>query len=152
QAAKELAALNLDVVLASGTAVVRALQAESLTAPIVFVQVADPVGAGMVASLEHPGGNITGFTNFNDAMGRQWLELLKETAEVKRAVILRNPAGASAARMLHAIEVAAPQLGVELNPVSTVEAADIRRAIAAFARQPNVGLIALPDATVTVHR
>lgn len=153
RAAAELAALNLDAMLASGTSVVRALQAETRGIPIVFVQVADPVGAGMVASMEHPGGNITGFANINDAIGGKWLQLLKEAApRLTRVVIIRNPVAASAVRMLHAIEALAPTLGVDLNPVSAVEPADIKLVTKKFARQPNVGLIVLPDAIVTVNR
>lgn len=152
-AAAELARLAPEVILASGTSVLRALHAETATIPIVFVQVADPVGTGMVASIERPGGNMTGFTNFNDAIGGKWLGLLKEAApRVTRAVIIRNPVAASAARMLHAIEGVAPGLGVELSPVSAVEPGDIKLVIKKFARQPNVGLIVLPDAIVTVNR
>lgn len=152
-AAAELADLKPDVILASGTSVVRALQSENRGIPIVFVQVADPVGAGMVASLERPGGNITGCANINDALAGKWLQLLKEAApSLQRVVIIRNPVAASAARMLHAIEAVAPTVGVELNPVSAVEPGDIKLVIEKVARQPNVGLIVLPDAIVTVNR
>jgi len=152
-AAAELAGLKPDVVLASGTSVLRALMAETRSLPVVFVQVADPVGAGLVANAEHPGGNLTGFTNFSDAMGGRWVGLLKEAApRVNRVVIIRNPVAASAARMLHAVETMAPTLGVELNPVSAVDAADIKLVMGKFARQPNVGLIVLPDVIATVHR
>jgi putative tryptophan/tyrosine transport system substrate-binding protein len=153
RAAAELADLKPDAILASGTSVVRALQAQAIGIPIVFVQVADPVGAGMVASMEHPGGNITGFANINDALAAKWLQLLKEAApRLTRVVIIRNPVAASAVRMLHAIEAVAPTLGVDLNPVSAVEPADIKLVTKKFARQPNVGLIVLPDAIVTVNR
>jgi putative ABC transport system substrate-binding protein len=152
-AAAELADLRPDVILASGTSVVRALQAEKRGIPIVFVQVADPVGAGMVASLERPGGNITGCANINDALAGKWLELLKEAApSLRRVAIIRNPVAASAARMLHAIEAVGTPLGVEVNPVSAVETADIKLVIEKLTRQPNVGLIVLPDSIVTVNR
>jgi putative ABC transport system substrate-binding protein len=151
--AAELVSLQPDVLLANGTSVLRALQQETRTIPIVFVQIADPVGAGFVASAERPGGNITGFINFNAGMGAKWLELLKQAApQLKHAVIIRNPAALSPTHMLHEIEAVAPSLGVDLSPVSVIDGAEIKLTIEKFARQPNVGLIVLPDPIATVNR
>ena len=110
--------------------------------PIVFVGVADPVGAGFVDSLARPGGNATGFMLFEYSLSGKWLELLKEIAPgVKRAAVLRDPAIASGIGQFGAIQSAAPSLGVEVSPVNVRDAGEIERDVAAFARSANGGLI-----------
>ena len=122
--------------------VVAPLLQATRTVPIVFAQVADPVGAGFVASLARPGGNATGFTLFEYGIGGKWLELLKEIAPgVTRVAVLRDPATPPGIGQLGAIQAVAPSLGVEVSPVNVRDAGEIERAVAAFARSPNGGLI-----------
>jgi putative ABC transport system substrate-binding protein len=152
KAAVELVALVPDIVVASGTLSVAALQYISRTLPIVFAAVADPVGAGFVDSLARPGGNATGFMIYEYSLSVKWLELLKQIApSVTRAAILRNPANPMGIASFSAIQGAAPSFGVEVSPVSVRDAGEIERAIAAFARSPNGGLIVTPTA-VSAHR
>ena len=121
--------------------------------PIVFAVVIDPVGAGFVASLARPGGNATGFTLFEYGMSGKWLELLKEIAPgVKRAAVLRDPAIASGIGQFAAVQTVAPSLGVELSPVDVRDAPEIERAVTAFARSGNGGLIVTASALATRHR
>jgi putative ABC transport system substrate-binding protein len=151
--AAELVALAPDVILASSLPVVGPLLQVTRTVPIVFVQVVDPVGAGLVASLARPGGNATGFTIFEFGMAAKWVELLKEIApSVTRAAVLRDAASTSAIGQFGAIQSAAPSLGMELTPVGLSDAGEIERAIAAFARSPNGGLIVTPVTLSIVHR
>ena len=140
--AAELVALTPDVILASGATVVSALQQASRTVPIVFVNVIDPVGAGFVDSLSRPGGNATGFTNFDYGLSVKWLELLKELApRITRAGVLRDPANPVAGGQLGAIQAVAPSFGVEVVPIGMRETSEIEHAITTFAREPNRGLI-----------
>src|SRR6266480_961475 len=141
--AAELAALAPDVLLAgTGTATVAPLLQATRTVPIVFVSVIDPVGAGFVASLAQPGGNATGFTIYEYSMSGKWLELLKEIApRVTRAAVLRDPAVASGIGQFGAVQVVAPSLGVQVSPVDVRDAGEIERAVTAFARGLNGGLI-----------
>ena len=112
------------------------------TVPIVFTQTPDPVGAGFVASLARPGGNATGFTAFEYGMSGKWLELLKEIApRVTRAAVLRDPAIPQGIGQFGAIQSVAPSLGLEVSPVDVRDAGEIERAVAAFARGSNGGLI-----------
>ena len=112
------------------------------TVPIVFPVVVDPVGAGFVDSLARPGGNATGFMNFEYSLSGKWLELLKEIAPgVTRVAVLRDPAIPSGTGQFGAIQAVAPSLGVEVSPVNVRDAGEIERAVAAFARAPNGGLI-----------
>ena len=131
--AAELVALAPDVILAAGTSTVAPLQQATRTVPIVFVNVTDPVGAGFVESLARPGGNATGFTNFEYSMSGKWLELLKQIAPRERAwrcfVIPRRPAGLG---QFGAIQAVAQSLGVELTPVGVRDADEIERGVAAF--------------------
>jgi putative ABC transport system substrate-binding protein len=152
--AAELAALAPDVILAgTGTLTVAPLLQATRTVPIVFVLVIDPVGAGFVASLARPGGNATGFTIFEYGMSGKWLELLKEIApRVTRAAVLRDPAIASGIGQFAAVQAVAPSLGVELSPVDVRDAGEIERAITAFARSGNGGLIVTSSALATRHR
>jgi putative ABC transport system substrate-binding protein len=123
------------------------------TVPIVFVLVIDPVGAGFVASLARPGGNATGFTIFEYGMSGKWLELLKEIApRVTRAAVLRDPAIASGIGQFAAVQAVAPSFGVELSPVDVRDAGEIERAVAAFARSDNGGLIVTASPLATRHR
>ena len=152
--AAELAALAPDVILAAtGTLTVAPLLQATRTVPIVFVLVIDPVGAGFVASLARPGGNATGFTIFEYGMSGKWLELLKEIAPgVTRAAVLRDPAIASGIGQFAAVQAVAPSLGVELSPVDVRDAPEIERAVTAFARSGNGGMIVTASALATRHR
>ena len=151
--AAELVALAPDVVLASGGTVVGALQQASRTVPIVFVNVTDPIGRGYVASLAEPGGNATGFTSFEFGIGGKWLELLKQIAPgVARVAVLRDPVITAGMGYLAAIHALAPSFGVEVSPVDVRVKSDMERAIAAFARTPNGGLIITPDPAAIAHR
>ena len=137
----------------TGTATVAALLQATRTVPIVFVIVVDPVGAGFVESLARPGGNATGFMPFEYGMSGKWLELLKEIApRVTRAAVLRDPAIASGLGQFGAIQAVAPGLGVELSPINVRDAGEIERAVSAFARSPNGGLIVTGSPLVAVHR
>jgi ABC-type uncharacterized transport system substrate-binding protein len=152
--AAELAALAPDVlVAATGTVTAAPLLQATRTVPIVFVQVIDPVGAGFVVSLARPGGNATGFTTYEYGMSGKWLELLKEIApRMARAAVLRDPAIASGIGQFAAAQAVAPSLGVELSPVDVRDAGEIDRAVTAFARSPNGGLIVTASALATRHR
>ncbi len=137
----ELLALNPDVVLAITTTAVVELQRASQTVPIVFAQVIDPVGSGLVASMARPGGNATGFTSFEYAISAKWLELLKEVApQVSRIAVLRTTFTAAGIGQFSAVQTVAP-VGMELSAIGTRDAAEVERGIAAFAREPNGGLI-----------
>jgi putative tryptophan/tyrosine transport system substrate-binding protein len=151
--AAELAALAPDVILAAGAAVAGPLLQATRTVPIVFVIVPDPVGAGFVDSLARPGGNATGFITFEYSISAKWLELLKQIApDVTRAAVLRDPAISTGIGQFGAIQAVAPSLGVEVSPVNVRDAGEIERAIAAFARPSNGGLIVTASALVVVHR
>jgi ABC-type uncharacterized transport system substrate-binding protein len=151
--AAELVALAPDVILAAGGSVVGPLLQATRTVPVVFTVVADPVAAGFVDSLAHPGGNATGFSQFEFSMGAKWLELLKEIApSTTRVVVVRDVALASGSGQFGAIQTAAPSFGVELTPVNTRDAPEIERAITAFARSPNGGLIVTAGPLTVVHR
>jgi putative ABC transport system substrate-binding protein len=153
-AAAELIALKPDVILADATPSVAAVRGQSKTTPIVFVTVNDPIGSGFVESLARPGGNITGFTNFEFSLGGKWLELLKEIApSVKRVALLYNPITAPYFRLyLRAIETAAPLYAAQPVPMPVEEPAEMDRAIGAFARESNGGLMILSDSFLVVHR
>ena len=121
--------------------------------PIVFVSVPDPVGAGFVDSLARPGGNATGFINFEYGISAKWLELLKEIAPtVRRVAVIRDPTLAVGAGQFGAMQAVAPTFGVELSPVNVRDAAEIERAVAAFASSSNGGLIVTGSALAVVHR
>jgi putative tryptophan/tyrosine transport system substrate-binding protein len=151
--AVELVALGPDVILATGSSSMAPLLQETRAVPIVFVQVVDPVGGGFVDSLARPGGNATGFTNFEYGLGAKWLELLKQIApSVTRAAVLRDPTVAAGIGQFGAIQTAAPLLGVEVSPVNVRDAEEIERAVTAFARASNGGLIVPGSALVGVHR
>jgi putative ABC transport system substrate-binding protein len=151
--AAELVALGPDVILAQGAPAMVALQQATRSVPIVFGDVIDPVGAGFVDSLARPGGNITGFMLREYGMSGKWLELLKEIApRVTRVAVLRDPALASGGGQLGAIQSVAPSFGVELSPVGVRDAGEIERAVTAFARSPNGGLIVTGSVLANIHR
>jgi putative ABC transport system substrate-binding protein len=151
--AAELAALAPDVILASGTSTVGALLQAIRTVPIVFAVVADPVAAGLVDSLARPGGNATGFMSFEYSLAGKWLELLKQIAPgVTRVAVLRDATQGGGTSQFAAIQAVAPSLRVEVNPVNMRDAGEIERAIAAFARSANGGLIATGGAGAILHR
>jgi len=150
---QELVALAPDLIVASGGPNVAALQQASRSVPIVFVGVVDPVGAGFVASLARPGGNTTGFTSFEYGMSAKWLELLKEIdPRVTRAAVLRDPANPAGIGLLAAMQGVAPSLRMELSPIDVRDAPEIERAVAAFARGSNGGLIVTLTGFTIRHR
>jgi putative ABC transport system substrate-binding protein len=151
--AEELIALSPDVILATASPTVAALQAVTRTMPIVFAHSVDPVGAGFVDSLARPGGNATGFTLFEYSMSAKWLELLKEIAPgVTRVAVLRDPAAAAGTGQFGAIQSVAPSFRVELNPVNVHDSSEIERALTAFASSPNGGLIVTASPLALLHR
>ena len=151
-AATELAALAPDVIVASGSAAAAVLQA-TRTVPIVFVSVPDPVGSGFVESLAQPGGNATGFIMFEYGLSAKWLELLKEIApSVTRAAVLRDPAIVAGIGQFAVIQSAAPSVGVDVSAINMRDGAEIERAVTAFARRPNGGLILTASALAAIHR
>jgi putative ABC transport system substrate-binding protein len=151
--AAELLALAPDVILAAGGQVMTPLLQATRTVPIVFTQTPDPVGAGFVDSLARPGGNATGFTQFEYGMSAKWLELLREIApRVTRVAVLRDPINPAGIGQFGAIQGAAPSFGVEVSPLNVRDAPEIERAVTAFARGSNGGLIVLSNALAIVHR
>src|SRR5215472_5431940 len=149
--AEELLALAPDVILASATPSVQALQHATRTVPIVFANVGDPVGMGLVASLARPGGNITGFTPFEFGFGAKWLELLKDIApRVTRVAVLRDLT--IGIGQLSAIQAVAPSFGVELSAVGVRDAGELENAVAAFARSSNGDMIVTASTWALIHR
>jgi putative ABC transport system substrate-binding protein len=151
--AAELIALVPDGILASTTVAVAPLLELTRTVPIVFVNAADPVGGGFVKSLARPGGNATGFAIIEYGMSGKWLELLKEIApRTARVAVLRDSAVAAGIGQFGAIQAVAPALDVEISPVDVRDASEIERAMAAFARSGNGGLIVTASVLATLHR
>jgi len=151
--AAELVALAPDVILAHGTSTVRPLLQATRTVPIVFPIAADPVGAGFVDNLARPGGNVTGFMTVEYSFSTKWLELLKQIAPtVTRAAVLRDSTQSGATSQFAAIQAMAPSLGVEVSPINLWDVGEIERAVAAFARSSNAGLIVTTGGSATVHR
>jgi putative ABC transport system substrate-binding protein len=151
--ATELVALEPDIILALTTAAVGPLLEASRTVPIVFVTVADPVGAGFVETLARPGGNATGFTPYEYSISGKWLELLKEIApRVTRAAVLRDTSIAVGPAQFGAVQAVAPSLGVELRPVDVHDAGEIERALAAFAQGSNGGMVVIGSPSAAIHR
>jgi putative tryptophan/tyrosine transport system substrate-binding protein len=146
--AAELVALAPDVILVNGPAALAQLQQATRSVPILFVNVVDPVGAGFVASVARPGGNATGFMLSEYSTSGKWLELLKEIApRVTRAAIIRDPTLTATVAQFAAIQSAAASVGVELSPIDMRNTGEIERAVAAFARAPNGGLIVTAGGT-----
>jgi len=151
--AAELVAFAPDVILAGGTSTVVPLLQATRTVPIVFTRVVDPVGAGYVDSLARPGGNATGFMNFEFTISGKWLELLKQIAPaVTRVAVLRDATQGFATSQFAVIQALAPSLRVEVNPVNIRDVNEIERDVAAYARTPNGGLILTASALAVVHR
>jgi putative ABC transport system substrate-binding protein len=151
--ATELAALAPDVIVSPGASTVGPLLQVTRTIPIVFAIVADPVGAGFVASLARPGGNATGFTSFEYGTSGKWLELLKEIAPgMTRVAVLRDAATPSGVALFGVIQAVDSALRVEANPLDLRDAAEIERAVTAFADSSNSGLVITPHASSIIHR
>ena len=149
----ELVNLKPDVILAQGSLAISALIGLTRTIPIVFVQVGDPVGSGIIASLARPGENVTGFTPLEFSMSGKGLEVLKEVAPwVTRVAVIYKPDQAPQLGMWHAIEAAAPSLGVSVIAVSPRDAAEIEHTVEAFGSEPRGGMIVLPNPITTLHR
>ena len=154
RSAEELVALAPDVIFASGSANVTTLQRITRSVPIVFANVIDPVGAGLVASLSRPGGNTTGFSSFDYSLSGKWLELLKEIApNLTRIAVLRDPALAVGIGQFAAIQATMPpSFGVELTTIDGRDPGEVERAVTAFAREPNGGLIVTASPSAVSHR
>jgi putative tryptophan/tyrosine transport system substrate-binding protein len=152
--AKELVALQPDLLLSSTTPTTSALLQQTRTIPIVFAIVADPIGSGFVASFARPGGNVTGFTFTEPTMAGKWLELLKQIApRVVRVAMLFNPVSATYAEYwLNPFKAAAPSFAVEAIAAPVRNGSELESIIAAQAREPNGGLIAMPDSFTDAHR
>jgi putative tryptophan/tyrosine transport system substrate-binding protein len=151
--AAELVALTPDVVLATASPTVAALQAVTRTMPTVFAHSVDPVGAGFVDSLARPGGNATGFVLFEYGMGAKWLELLKEIApNVTRVAVLRDPANPAQTAQFGVIQAVAPMLKVEVTPIDLRDAGTIEQAVETFARSQSGGLIVVGSGASIRHR
>jgi len=149
----ELVAVAPDVILATGSTTVGPLLQASRSLPIVFVIVPDPVGAGFVETLARPGGNATGFLQFEYSLSAKWLELLKEIAPgITRVAVLRDPSFTAGIAQFAVMQSVAPSLRVELNPLNAGDATGIERAIASFAHSANAGLIVTSGPVTAVHR
>ena len=152
--AAELLAMAPDLILTNSTPVTVALRERSEAVPIVFTQVVDPIGQGLVPNLAHPGGNVTGFTSFEFSIGTKWLEALKQTApRVTRVALVFNPQSAPYADLfLRPVEAAAPSFSVAPIAAAVRDPADVDRVFDALAREPNGGLIVFPDISMTNYR
>jgi putative ABC transport system substrate-binding protein len=151
--AQELVGLQPDIILTGGTPATAALQRETSTIPIVFAGVADPVATGIVARLDHPGGNITGFASYEATLGGKWLELLSEIAPgLQRAAIMFNPDTAPASAFMPSLETAARSFKVEPIIAPVHGDGEIEAAIIALGREPGRGLVVLADAWTIGHR
>ena len=151
--AAELLALAPDVILASGGTVVGTLLQATRTVPIVFTQIADPVGGGLVASMSRPGGNATGFTTTDYGMSGKWLELLKEIApRVTRVAVLRDTAIPQGVGQFGAIQSVAPALGLEVSPVNVRDAGELEHDVTVFSSGPNGGIVVTASGIAIVHR
>jgi putative tryptophan/tyrosine transport system substrate-binding protein len=148
----ELIALAPDLIVTSGNIVLAPMMQATRTIPIVFVQTVDPVGSGFVKSLARPGGNITGFTQFEYSLAAKWVELLKQIApHVTRAAVIRDPTRGPGIGQFAVVQAIAPSLGMELSPINPLDVSEMESAIAEFARSPNGGLIVTVGGTA-FHR
>ena len=151
--AVELAALTPDVILASGTGGLAAMQRATRTTPTVFVQVSDPVAQGFVTNIAHPGGNITGFAAYESSLGGKWLDLLKQMVpDLRRAAVMFNPEIAPQSKLLFgAVQAAGQSMGVEVKAAPLHAASDIEPAMARVSQESNAGLVFLPDNFSNAH-
>jgi len=151
--ARELIALQPDMILTQSTPATAAMQQETRTIPIVFAGVADPIGSGFVASLSQPGGNLTGLLQYEEGITGKWLAMLKEIApNLTRVALVANPRTAAFDYFLQAAKAVAPSHAIDLVPMPVDNPADIERAIETFAREPNGGLVLPADTSTVVHR
>jgi putative ABC transport system substrate-binding protein len=151
--AQELVGLQPDIIVTNGTPATVAVQRETRTVPIVFANVSDPVASGIVARLDHPSSNVTGFADWEASLGGKWLELLLEIAPgVKRAAIMFNPDTSPASAYIPSLETAARSLKVAPIIAPIHSNAEIETAIAAFGREPGGGLVVMPDLFTATHR
>ena len=152
--AKELVAQHPDLIVTQNTPTTKAVVQQTRTIPIIFANVADPVGTGFVASFSQPGGNVTGFSNFEGSLGGKWLELLKETApRVDHVAFLFNPATAPFAEyFLNPFKAAGRSFGVEAISAPVRDVSELESVVAALAREPNGGLIVMPETFLNIHR
>lgn len=149
----ELVALAPEVILSHSPPATTALSKATRTIPIVFVQITDPVGAGLVANLAHPGANVTGFTTFEFSMGSKWLELLKGVApQVQRVAVMQYAKSPTWSGQIQAVEQAGLSLQKKITPAAVENAADIERFIGDIGREPNGGLIVMPDSITLINR
>ena len=151
--AQELASLSPDVMVAASNPVVQAMRQATRTVPIVFAQSIDPVGSGLIESISRPGGNVTGFTQFEYGLSAKWPELLKEVAPAtKRVGVLRDPANPAGIGQWAIIQAAATAGGMEVTPLAVTDPGAIERGVAAFARAPNGGLVVPASGGATLNR
>jgi putative ABC transport system substrate-binding protein len=151
--ARELVALQPDVILAHSTPIAAALQQETRTIPIVFVNVSDPIGSGFIASLPRPGGNLTGLLLYEEGITGKWLAMLKEIApRLQRAAIVGNPKTTPFDYFLRSAMATAPSLALDVRPSPITGEADLERVVAEAARMPDGGLVMLPDSAIVAQR
>ena len=151
--AAELLALTPDIILASGTPGTMAVKQLTRTVPIVFTRVADPVGSGIVNSLARPGGNVTGFMNYEFSFGGKWLDLLREIApHITRVAVFRDDTNPTGIAQFGVIQAMATSVGLQVTPVSVRDSDEIASAVEAFAQSPNGGAIMTGGALTTGHR
>lgn len=151
--AQELLAMQPDVILGHSTAIVAALHRETRSVPIVFINVSDPIGAGFIASLARPGGNLTGVMQYEASIVGKWLAMLKEIApRLARAVVLANPKTSPFDYFVRTASAAAPALGIDIISSPVENSADIERAFAQHASAGDIGLLVTPDSTMVLHR
>src|SRR5499427_5164525 len=151
--AKQIIELKPDVIVVHSTPAVKALRQLTSTTPMVFVLIADPIGSGFVASLAHPGGNLTGFMNVDAPMAGKWVEIIKEVApKVRRIALVYNPRTSPYQSYLKSFDETGQVSGVQAIPTPVLDAADIKRSITALGKRPDAGLFVVPDVFVQVHR
>lgn len=151
--AVELAGIGFDLLFVTGSPELGELHRQTAMTPIVFAQVSDPVKLGILANLARPGGNITGYVNFEHSVGAKWLSLLKDTTpNVNRVAVIFDPRNLAMPSYLEAVKVAAPSFGISLTLADVRNATDIEHAITSFAQYPNGGMVVVPNAPTILHR
>jgi putative ABC transport system substrate-binding protein len=152
--AAELVRVGVDVIIAVSTPALKAVQHETHSIPIVFTQVSDPVGQGIIKNMARPGANVTGFTNYDPAIAGKWIELLKEAAPgVTRVAVVFNPATAPyTALYMHAIEAVAPSIKISVTSAPVRDEAEIEGSFTKLAREQGSGLVVMTDAFTSIHR